>query len=200
MIPEINLLPKSERQSSSFLIIFISFLIVWLICLSIIVYQYIHTKNEKKLADTRIENLKMDKEILETQVENQKNGQSGSLEEAVAKAEELTAPTSHLIEELLELLPNHSYLSHYEYENKQLSIQTQFESLDVAASYVAKLVSSPLFTNVRIKEIKTFTFEEASEEQADEEMFKEIPRYDVNIILETHSSALEDENGGEEDE
>lgn len=63
-----------------------------------------------------------------------------------------------------------------------------------------KLVSSPLFTNVRIKEIKTFTFEEASEEQVDEEMFKEIPRYDVNIILETHSSALEDENGGEEDE
>lgn len=79
-----------------------------------------------------------------------------------------------------------------------MTIQTQFESLDMVASYVSKLNGSKFFTDVKVDSISTFSLEE-SEDNTEAVNFKEMPRYDVNMSIVINLSSLLPA-GGEADE
>ncbi|WP_062355439.1 PilN domain-containing protein [Bacillus kwashiorkori] len=197
MLPEINLLPKYEKENSIIQLIVLIFIILWALLLSFIVFQYFQTKSDKQVLDQRIETLTLEKSTLETKLTNQNSEEKATLADAVNYAQMLTAPTSKLVEELLALLPENSYLSSYSYGSSQLSVQTQFESLDIVATYVRSLVASPFFTDVKVNNISTFTIEEVADS---EEKYDTIPRYDVSFSLSVNRSALVLEDGGEDHE
>lgn len=198
MIPDINLLPSRDRRNNRSSSIFIILIIIWVLLLALLLFQYFQAKSDYSLLNSKVESLTLEKTALETQISNSQSTHPAlSLGEAVGYVEKLTAPTSKIIEELLVLLPQHSYISSYSFTDGEVSIQTQFERLDSVASYVTNLESSNLISDVKVNTISTFTLDQ---EQVIEDQFDEVPRYDVSFSIVVNMPSLLVETGGEENE
>jgi Tfp pilus assembly protein PilN len=198
VIPEINLLPEKDRasQRSTFIVLAIS--IIWVFLLVFMVIQYFQIKGDIAVFQSKAEMLTAQKAGLEKQTDDATN--EVGYPEAVAYVEKFSVPTSNVIKELIRLLPNDkSYLSNYSYDGHNVTIQTQFESLDMVADYVSKLNGSTLFTEVKVDSISTFSLEESEDNETEEVNFKEMPRYDVNMSIVINLSSLLP-TGGEADE
>lgn len=197
MIPEINLLPQKDRGSQRATLIFFVAILIWLILAGIIIFHYFQTKSDIEFLQSRTDTLTTQKAGLEKQ--KVESSSDVGYPEAVSYVEKLTVPTAKIIQELIDFLPkNQSYLSNYSYEGSNVKVQTQFESLDLVANYVAKLNSSELFTDVKVDTVSTFSLEE-NEDESDEAKFAEMPRYDVSITVTVNLPALLS-TGGEADE
>ncbi|WP_033828290.1 PilN domain-containing protein [Bacillus andreraoultii] len=197
MIPEINLLPEKDRQSERSTLLFFIVFIVWFLLVGFMTFHYFQAKSDLKLFQSRTESLTLEKQLLESEMNNESTGMG--LADAVRYAEKLTVPTSKVINELLHLLPNEeSYLNQYSYSTGQVTVQAQFESLDMVAAYVEKLNTSKYFSDVKVDNISTSSLEE-SEEENDEKRFEEMPRYDVSLSIAVYLPALLP-TGGEADE
>lgn len=200
MIPDINLLPSKERDSDKTSFILLIVLIIWAILLGVIILQYFLAKNANDTIQSRVESLQMQKGALEAQLQNQQSQRVVvSLAESVEFAEKLTAPTSKIIKELNELLPDYSFLTDYNFNAGQVSIQTEFDSLNQVAEYVTSLNQSEIFSDVKVDNISTFRIEEGTEEEVTDAVFEEMPRYDVSFSLEINMPALLPDTGGEDD-
>ncbi|NCU16937.1 PilN domain-containing protein [Pallidibacillus pasinlerensis] len=200
MIPDINLLPSKERDSDKTSFILLIVLIIWAILLGVIILQYFLAKNANDTIQSRVESLQMQKGALEAQLQNQQSQRVVvSLAESVEFAEKLTAPTSKIIKELNELLPDYSFLTDYNFNAGQVSIQTEFDSLNQVAEYVTSLNQSEIFSDVKVDNISTFRIEEGTEEEVTDAVFEEMPRYDVSFSLEINMTALLPDTGGEDD-
>ena len=193
MQPDINLLPKYERQRSILSIIFISGFVIWLLVASLLTYQYVHTKSALKQINAQVEELTEKKANLEREAAAMQSFEQASLASAVEYAESVTFPTSRLIDNLIELLPEHSYFSNYDYNEGEVKIQSQFETMDVAAEYVAKLVASDYINEVKVEKVESFDIE-----GSDQIRFNTLPRYDVTQLLQANIQKLKEEaDGGE---
>lgn len=200
MIPDINLLPSKERDSDKTSFILLIVLIIWTILLGVIILQYFLAKNANDTIQSRVESLQMQKGALEAQLQNQQSQRVVvSLAKSVEFAEKLTAPTSKIIKELNELLPDYSFLTDYNFNAGQVSIQTEFDSLNQVAEYVTSLNQSEIFSDVKVDNISTFRIEEGTEEEVTDAVFEEMPRYDVSYSLEINMPALLPDTGGEDD-
>lgn len=192
MQPDINLLPKYERQSSLFSIIFIGVFVIWLLFTSVVIYQYVHTKSSLKQINTQVAELTEKKTSLEQQLAAMQSVEHGSLATAVEYAEDVTFPTSRLIDNLINSLPEHSYFSDYDYNEGAIKIQSQFETMDVAADYVAKLVASDYINDVKVERVEAFEID------GNELSFTTVPRYDVTQQLQANIAKLKEEANGDE--
>ena len=204
MIPDINLLPSKERHRDKTSFFLLIILIIWAILLGVIVLQYFLTKTTNETIQSRVESLEMEKMALENAVGRQDSQDSAvNYVESVEYVEKLTAPTSKIIKELNELLPEYSYLPEYSFGNGYVTIQTQFDSLDRVAEYVTRLNQSPIFNDVKVDVIDTFRIGEGTSETEEEQdfnvVYNEMPRYDVSFSLEVNMSALLNDLGGEVD-
>lgn len=192
-IPDINLLPKYERQSSMFMIIFIGGFVIWLLLFSLLLFHYFNTKGSLGSTQAQINQLTETKNRLEQQVASEQSTNADTLAGAVQYVEDVTFPTSSLIDNLMTLLPEHAYLSEYEYNEGAIKIQSQFETMDVAADYVAKLVASDYTNDVKVDEIEAFVIDENEEIN-----FTTVPRYDVTQTFEANVAKLRGEDDGDE--
>lgn len=193
MQPDINLLPKYERQSSFISIIFISAFVIWLLITALLIYQYVSTKSSLKQVNTQVEQLTEKKTNLEQEVAAMQSVERASLASAVEYAESVTFPTSRLIDNLINSLPEHAYFSNYDYNEGEIKIQSQFETMDVAADYVAKLVASDYINDVKIEKVEAFDIEDS-----DQISFNTVPRYDVTQLLQANIEKLKEEADSDE--
>lgn len=193
MQPDINLLPKYERQSSFISIIFISAFVIWLLINALLIYQYVSTKSSLKQVNTQVEQLTEKKTNLEQEVAAMQSVERASLASAVEYAESVTFPTSRLIDNLINSLPEHAYFSNYDYNEGEIKIQSQFETMDVAADYVAKLVASDFINDVKIEKVEAFDIE-----GSDQISFNTVPRYDVTQLLQANIQKLKEEADSDE--
>lgn len=193
MQPDINLLPKYERQSSFISIIFISAFVIWLLITALLIYQYVSTKSSLKQVNTQVEQLTEKKTNLEQEVAAMQSVERASLASAVEYAESVTFPTSRLIDNLINSLPEHAYFSNYDYNEGEIKIQSQFETMDVAADYVAKLVASDYINDVKIEKVEAFDIE-----GSDQISFNTVPRYDVTQLLQANIEKLKEEADSDE--
>lgn len=193
MQPDINLLPKYERQSSFISIIFISAFVIWLLITALLIYQYVSTKSSLKQVNTQVEQLTEKKTNLEQEVAAMQSVERASLASAVEYAESVTFPTSRLIDNLINSLPEHAYFSNYDYNEGEIKIQSQFETMDVAADYVAKLVASDYINDVKVEKVEAFDIEEN-----DQVNFNTVPRYDVTQLLQANIEKLKEEADSDE--
>lgn len=193
MQPDINLLPKYERQSSFISIIFISAFVIWLLITALLIYQYVSTKSSLKQVNTQVEQLTEKKTNLEQEVAAMQSVERASLASAVEYAESVTFPTSRLIDNLINSLPEHAYFSNYDYNEGEIKIQSQFETMDVAADYVAKLVASDYINDVKIEKVEAFDIE-----GSDQISFNTVPRYDVTQLLQANIQKLKEEADSDE--
>jgi len=196
-LPDINLLPKYERQSQSMFYLFIIFVMLIILAFVFIGVYYFMTKNKLDAAEIEHEQLSAQAKELQVQIDEIEADGNSSYAQAVTFAESHDLPTSKLITELDKLLPDHGYLSEYEYGSQVAKIITHFETLDTVAAYTTKLTISDYMKDVRVDKIDTF--ERKNEQLADNEVnFEIIPRYEAHFTLDINKYELKEES--EEDE
>lgn len=178
-VPDINLLPKYERESASLFYIFITFLVITIIGYGVIGSYYFTTKSKLAEAETKYTELSDQAETLRIQVAQLESG-GIDLEQSVLFAENYDMPTSYLVEELNDLLPDDGYLVDYTYSNRVADIVTHFESLNIVAEYTTELLSSEFVTDTKLSTVDSFTLRE---DEHDDEQFTTIPRYEAKYTL-----------------
>lgn len=201
MIPEINLLPDKESQFDRFTVIFYLLVALWIVLTGLFIFQNFHAKKEIKQLTNQTEQLTAEKDVLERELADAAGGLAEQLRQSVTKLDQMILSTSKVLTGLVFLLPDeHSYLSEYTYNGDEVTVQTQFETLDGVAEYVAELNSSKYFSDVKVESVETFNIENADEEGMDvSRYFRQLPRYDARI-----TAVIEPESllppGGEKDE
>ncbi|WP_144461920.1 PilN domain-containing protein [Siminovitchia fortis] len=202
MVPDINLLPKYKRERSLLYILFLAGLILAILFTGFLGYQYITVHNELKAANEQNKELTEQKETLQVQTAKQEPNQKEAMKEAVAYAEKYVIPTSKLIDQLMAFLPTTGYMSQYNYNEGEVVIESHFETMTDASSYMAKLNASDFIKNPIVNRLETFDLEapEAnadSEDEADNQaelsIFELLPRYQVTYSFEINPAQLKKE-------
>lgn len=197
MLPDINLLPKYEKQNSVTYILFIIGLVIVILLFGVLLYIYFSSKSSLEDTEQNLTQLNQEKTILEERLNNaNSDDDTGTLESAVEYAELHIIPTSNFIDELFEILPENGYLSNYNYGYQSVDIETQFETMSDAAAYVAELNRSESVRNIVVNEISTFELSatgETEEEINEEELFETIPRYNVSYSIDVNQEYLKRE-------
>ena len=182
MVPEINLLPKMERQKSNSILIIVIGLILFATVLLLFFIQYMSLKNEVNTLTAEETYVAAEKVDLTEQVELINTSNQGTLAEAVIFAESVSYPVSPLLIEVDALLEGNTYLRQFVFLEQSLEVSVDFETMTGISNYVEKLLQSDYFTDIKIEQISNF---EANDDIEDSRIinFEEIPRYSATINL-----------------
>jgi Tfp pilus assembly protein PilN len=189
MIPEINLLPKYERQSTVLYRLFLIGLIAIILVFIGFVYVFFQTKADIERADEHNRVLEEQKNILDLQVANVGTSTPESLESVIDFAEGYVVPTSKLIEEFINLLPDHAYVSEYDYVFGAVEIESQFETKNDVSAYVTSLLGSDYMNDVKIEQVESIEFEG----KEIEDKYDTILRHNVRYLLDINLAKLAEE-------
>lgn len=194
-LPEVNLLPtfKKPRESTPYFIM-ISMIIVLLLFILLGVY-YFTTKSKLQTAENDYQALQEEIDQLQITIDEKREAdtEGPSLENAVNFAKGHYIPTSIFIEELFDLLPEHSYFSEYTYRTKEANIEVHFETLDHVAHYTSQLNNSPLIIDTKVNTIDTFILTED-----DSKLYEDISRYNTQFSLTIDAAQLKEEERADE--
>src|SRR5699024_4999579 len=155
MIPEINLLPKYERQNIVLYRIFIIGLIAVLLFFIGLTYTFFHTKANISKVEEQNEQLAEQRALLEAQLANAGSNRPESLATVVHFAEKQVVPTSMLIEEFNHLLPSNAYLTTYDYIFGTVDIEAQFKTKSDISTYIGSLLDSDYMNDVKLNRVET---------------------------------------------
>lgn len=189
-LPDINLLPKIERESYTKNLIILILIALIIISYILIGFYYFYTKKQLETLNENYSSLNEEVHLKTTELEQLQSG-SSLLEQAISFVENFQIPTSIFITELDNLLPDNSYLSEYQYNNGSTNITVNFESLDKVAQYTTSLTNSNYIVDTKVDQVETFTLGESNEV---EEQFDTIPRYRTNFTLITDKQKLKGES------
>lgn len=189
MIPEINLLPKYERQNTVLYRLFIIGLIAIVLLFTGIVYLYVQTKSEIGKVDEQNQELVEQQELLELQLANAGSDKPDSLESMISFAEGYVVPTSKLIEEFIDLLPDHAYVSSYDYVFGTVEIESQFETKSDVSTYLSNLLQSDYMNDVKIDQVESMELED----EDSEDVYSIIPRHNVHYSFDINLAKLKEE-------
>ena len=194
MIPNINLLPKTDRRHAESKLVYILIGVIAILVLAIMLWQYFSARSS--LADLMTEEVALQQEVTTLQTEYDTYlalQKGGSLEESVTFVERVSYEVSPLIDETQGLLQGNTYLRSYSFSESAVTISVDFETLANIAGYVSVLENSPYFTDAQLSNVSNFELSPAgsSEEETDEtEKFNEVPRYSTNITLQIDQTYL----------
>jgi Tfp pilus assembly protein PilN len=194
MIPNINLLPKTDKRKAESNLVYILIGVIVLLALAFMLWQYFSARSS--LADFTTEEATLQQEVekLQTDYDNLITLQNrGSLEKSVTFVERVSYPVSPLIDETQDLLSANTYLRSYSFSESAVSINVDFETLGNIAQYVSALENSKYFSDAQLSNVSNFEVkpEVSSEEEEDEtEKFNEVPRYSTSIMLEINQTYL----------
>lgn len=191
MVPDINLLPKLEKNQSESKLLYILLGIIVLLVLSYLIWQYFNARKEIVSLQTEETALISQRDALENEVNVNITNNQGSLEQSVEFVELISYPVSTLIDETQRYQPTNSFLRQYSFDVSSISLTIDFETLNELSDYIAKLLSSPYFVDVQVSSITSFDLgpNEGTETEID---FDVIPRHSANIVLvlDNHSLAI----------
>ncbi|MBS4208948.1 hypothetical protein [Bacillus sp. FJAT-50079] len=187
MLPDINLLPKTEKERSLLYLLFIVGIVIALLTILFMTYKYIVLKQDIKSVTNKNNELILRKETLEGQLEG--SFDKGKLTNAVDYAEKYVLQTSKLIDGLIGYLPPTGNMNEYHYKLNDVEVISQFANMTDVSSYVAKLSESDLVKNVKINRISTVLTEPEVEDALN------LPsRYVVTYSFQINRATLKKEN------
>lgn len=183
MIPDINLLPKIEKGKTSLNIAFYVVGIVSLVTLGLLIWTFFGAKSDIASATPERDSLLAERDGLQAEVASYDSLSSGSLEESVAFVERVSYPVTPIMMEAQNLLPINTYLRSYVFSETGVQVVVDFETLKAVSSYVSELEKSPYFSDIQVGTISNFEIDPAGEETDEALLFKQVPRYNVEIML-----------------
>lgn len=183
MIPDINLIPKLEKnqQGSRFLYFLLG--IIALLVLSIFAWQYFSARADIAKLQRDETNLIAQRDQLNEDFANLQPTNEGSLEQSLQFVEMVSYPVSPLIDEIQGLQPSNSYLRTYTFSAESVSISIDFETLSDVSEYVSRLSNSAYFTDGQVLSITNSGLGEELDKEQDQTDFNVIPRQSVEISL-----------------
>lgn len=191
MVAEINLLPKKEKKALSGKMYIIVLTGIFIVLSLFFVYLLFASKAERTQMNAELNQKQAEVVILQSEVDGISISESDSRQSAVHFTESVSYPVSPIILEVDSFLPLHSYLRDYEFEEQSVSFQVDFEDKTMIALFVSDLLTSPLFTDVKVDEITSFSPGNESTEGVSDD-FEEMPRYSTLFTLDINSSNLQD--------
>lgn len=192
MVPEINLLPKMERQKSNSILIIAIGLILFITVILLFFVQYFSIKGDIETLTAEETYSVAEREELTQLVKDINMSGQGNLQTSVSFAESVSKPVSPLLIEVNALLEEHTYLREYEFTNQSINITIDVETMMSLSKFVDKLLVSEYFSDVKVESVTHFELSNSTE--SIEERFEIIPRYSAIINLVVNQSYLE--NGG----
>ena len=192
MVPEINLLPKMERQKSNSILITAIGLIFFITVILLFFVQYFSIKGDIETLTAEETYSVAEREELTQLVRDINMSGQGNLQTSVSFAESVSKPVSPLLIEVNALLEEHTYLREYEFTNQSINITIDVETMMSLSKFVDKLLVSEYFSDVKVECVTHFELSNSTE--SIEERFEIIPRYSAIINLVVNQSYLE--NGG----
>jgi len=196
MLPDIDLLPKKERQSTVYLYVFLSLILVCLLVIGYITFAYVQSKQQLEQA-TQMETTLTEKEAsLQGEKTKLEQPETDTLTSAIERTEAQAFPTSILMNHLLLLLPEDSYLREYKYQFGAVEVRSHFNTMRDISTYTERLLASPFVTNVKVDEVEAFRLKDEGEtsratREDIEQYYEKIPRYDVEITFQMDRPAIQ---------
>lgn len=197
MIPDINLLPKLEKQRRVPLWLYIVLILLVSVVLAFFILQYFGAKSDLiKLTDQE-QKLTKQREELQMKLSVAQGMNQGSLEQSVQFVENVSYPVTPLIDETDKLLPDYAYLRSYTFSEENVVIKVDFETMSSISEYVHKLLASPYFTDAQLASVSNFEVSFGDTKEVEGTDFNTIPRYTTDLTLSVNKSYLAS-TGGEE--
>ena len=187
-LSDINLLPQYERRRGSSGLIYILLIILVIAAFAYVGTTYFMTKSNLEKLDREYASLTENADTLTTELNALESDSTTTKDDAVSFVSGHTIPTSIFIVELFSLLPEHSYLSSYNYSSLQANITTQFEALDDVAQYTNRLTHSDYTRDAKVNRIHTFDWRDFPESYLTE--FDVISRYEATFSLDVDKWSL----------
>ncbi|MER2105715.1 MAG: PilN domain-containing protein [Solibacillus sp.] len=182
MIPDINLLPPITKKSDRSLVVGWLIGLVTLLLLALFIWMYFDARNQVIELQAQEEMLMTQRNQLQQEYDTLISQNKESLEDSIAFVERVSYKVSPLIDATQNLLQEHTYLRSYAFSDTSLQVTVDFETMTAVSSYVEALENSPYFTDVQVGAILNFEVA-PSELQKEENRFKEVPRYSVNLTI-----------------
>lgn len=189
MTPDINLLPKRDRQSAGKKLLFlVTGIIFALLFIGIGTQYFIVNKNIDRLqAEKQTE--EAEKIQLETKVAALQSPVVADLATSVRFVESVSYPVSPLLTELLKYIPVNTYVRSYMFTENTITFDVDFETLSTVSTYIGDLDGSAYFTDVKVESISTFHPKEDGEEEKTTS-FDEVERFANTITVTIEPSYL----------
>jgi len=193
MLPDINLLPKYDRQNSLTYILFLIGLFLGLIVLIGLIVYYFYIRGSLEDTSQRLSQVQQEKQLFEEQFTKLELEETDTFQTVYTYIDQQIVPTSYLIDELINRLPDSSYLSRFNYNYQTVDIETQFETMSDTATYVEELIRSEYVHGVKVDQVNTFELDpiETTEEESDD-IYDTVPRYHVSYSLEVNHAYLKE--------
>lgn len=192
MVPEINLLPKMERQKSNSILITAIGFILFITVILLFFVQYFSIKGDIETLTAEETYSVAEREDLTQLVNDINMSGQGNIQTSVSFAESVSKPVSPLLIEVNALLEEHTYLREYDFTNQSINITIDVETMMSLSKFVDNLLVSEYFSDVKVESVTNFELSNSTE--SIEERFEIIPRYSAIINLDVNQSYLE--NGG----
>lgn len=192
MIPNINLLPKYERQSVLLYRVFIGSLIVLLLLSIYFTYSYIQTKSQITKENIKQTELKTKKTALEKQLAIVTVDDKAKFETMIDFVDNYNTPNSKMIDELDLLLPENAYISNYSYDDNKVVLGSQFETKTDVSKYTKELFLSNKIDDIKVDQVKSFLLEEDILDTS-ENIYSIMPRYDATYSFDVNVWELKQE-------
>lgn len=184
MIPDINLLPKLEKQQTTPLWIYIMVGIISVLALAILSWQYFSATGAVSSLESDVEVLEQQRDQLQAKLTELNSTQQGSIEETIEYVDMISYPVLPLITEIEALQPNNAYLRQYSFAVESVTITVDFETLNDVSEYVSRLSNSPYFVDIQLSDVTQFDFSnDGTAEGTETENFNVIPRHTSNLTL-----------------
>lgn len=163
MIPDINLIPKVERNQSDSKLLAMLLSIIVLLILGLFVWQYFNARSQITTLQAEESSLIAQRDELQTNLNDTSTVNQGTLEQSIEFVETVSYPVSPLIDETKKLLPSNAYLRDYAFDATSVSITVDFETLRDVSTYVSRLANSAYFMDSQVGSISSYDIGNESE-------------------------------------
>lgn len=199
MIPNINLLPKLEKERSGPIWLYIVSIVVVAIILAFFIMQYFGAKSDLTSLTAQQQELTTERDDLQMQLSVLQGMNQGSLEQSVQYVENVSYPVTPLVNETNNLLPDFSYLRSYVFSEESVVITVDFETMTAISDYLESLLASPFFTDTQLASVSNFEVDPnaTTTEEDNDAKYSQIPRYTTSITLSINKSYLATTGGDE---
>lgn len=191
MTPNINLLPKIQKEKSDSGVLYIALGAITVLALAFMAWQYFSARAQ--LSDLTAQESTLQQEVTQLQAEYDTlvaNQNKGSLESSVTFVERVSYAVTPLIDEMQKLLSDNTYLRSYQFSASTVSISVDFETLNSVADYVKRLENSQYFSDAQISNVSNFEVSAGEGETSEKDKFNQIPRYKTNITMQINQTYL----------
>ncbi|KGR79642.1 PilN domain-containing protein [Ureibacillus manganicus] len=182
MIPDINLIPKLEREQTTSKLVYIILGALTLVALAFFAWQYFSANSSITALQAEQANLQLQRDQLLAKQTELTNTQTNSIDEIIEYVEIISYPVLPLIQEIETLQPNNAYLRSYSFGVDTVSISVDFETLNDVSQYISRLTNSEFFIDAQISNISQFDLGNPTDDDT-EETFNVIPRHTTSITL-----------------